>query len=115
MAKPGHSSLSPHKIFIKYPPLIDTAKYTCPPLREAKVPQAAINVKWIYVVLDGWGHESTRTQLRAWSIEHGEKQKRNEFKAENVLFITASLKGRCKAEGSRSVPANWDLRRKREI
>ena len=47
-------------ILIEYLALINSAEDAGPPLCEAKVPQAAINVKGIYVVFDGWGHESTR-------------------------------------------------------
>ena len=51
---------SDHYIPVKYRPLVKAAKEAGGAFREAYVAEAAINVKRIEVMLEGWAHKRIR-------------------------------------------------------
>jgi hypothetical protein len=73
--------LSQNEVLIEYPPLVDADQKSRPALGKAKISQAAINVKGIHVVFEGWGHEITRIEHRAKSMESRKSKKSTKLKA----------------------------------
>jgi hypothetical protein len=60
----SHELLSFYYVSIEYSTFVDTDQKRRPTFCQSKIPQAAVDVKWVHEMFDRWAHESSSNCLR---------------------------------------------------